>query len=171
MLGVLPIETYEAGHRSYALVEAMFAVPESAAVTSTEEQDHVKQINDRNKGQLDKLRKGELLSFLDLPDEQRNVPAGKIGSIWKAGPGGARSFHFPRSFRGRTSSTRTRKAPPRRSSTCRNPAGWFTRTGKTSISPRAAFSRSPGQAAREASDRHTASRLRGGAGRGCSSRR
>ncbi|MEO7330170.1 MAG: hypothetical protein ABI193_16465 [Minicystis sp.] len=93
-VAVTAIESFEAGHRSYALIEVMFAVPESAAETSTEEKEHVEKVNEKNKAQLDKLRKGEVLSFLDLADEQRNVPAGKIGSIGKAGPTGVRSFHF-----------------------------------------------------------------------------
>ena len=87
-VAVSAIETFEAGHRSYALIEVMFAVPESAALTSTEEKDHVEKINQKNAAQVDKLRKGEILSFLDLEDEQRNVPAGKIGNIGRAGPGG-----------------------------------------------------------------------------------
>lgn len=93
-VAVAPIELFEAGHRMYALVEIMFAVPESALTVSTAEVDRVKKLNQQRKPLADKLKKREVVSFLDLDDDERNVPAGPIGTIGKDGPRQSPGFHF-----------------------------------------------------------------------------
>jgi hypothetical protein len=93
-VAVTPLEIFEVAHRTFALIEVMMAVPESALKVSTEEADRVKKLNQQRKPILDKLLKREVVSFLDLDDDERNVPAGPIGRIGKDGPRKSPGFHF-----------------------------------------------------------------------------
>ncbi len=155
-IAVSALEIFEVSHRTFALVEVMFAVPESALTVSTAEVDRVKKLNQQRKPLADKLLKREVVSFLDLDDESGTSPPGRSGGLAGTARARARGF-ISRSSRARTSSTRASKARLTPSWRCRDRAGWSSRTAGRALHGRAGAEVPPGarRAPRQASDRHS----------------
>jgi hypothetical protein len=99
-VAVQPLEVFEVGGRTFALVEIMFAVDASAAMTSHEEESRVKNLNAKRKKIVDKLMKREVVNFLSLAsdgtltDVDRSLGAEVIGRFGPDEARGKPSFHF-----------------------------------------------------------------------------
>lgn len=99
-VAVFPVEIFSAASRQFALVEIMFAVDESAVVTSHEEEQRVKQKNQKRRPIVDRLMKGEIVDFFALARDgtisevERSMGAEIVGRFGKDEDRGIPSFHF-----------------------------------------------------------------------------
>jgi hypothetical protein len=99
-VAVQPLEVFEIGGRTFALVEIMFAVDASAAMTSHEEENRVKELNAKRKKIVAKLKKHEIVNFIELASSKtlteadRSLGAEIIGRFGADETKSKPSFHF-----------------------------------------------------------------------------